>query len=213
MSTVSYEEFFKEVIPFVRDVPEFVALNAIRNACIEFCEETLFWRQVLDPLDIVVGQADYDLEVEANTEVAMIVSASLGSLVLGVKSDEELVALLGAKWRDNEGAIQYITQEDFATVRLCMTPDTATTEQLRLTVALRPLRSSTRIDRAIYERYAEIIGWGARARLHDTPQQSYSDEQAAAKFRKWFESGYGKAKISINRGRGRGPIVLRPQRV
>lgn len=213
MSTVSYEEFFKEVIPFVRDVPEFVALNAIRNACIEFCEETLFWRQVLDPMAVVVDQAEYDLEIEPNTEVAMIVSASLDDLSLEVKSDEELRKLLGANWREKTGGIQYVTQEDFATVRLCFTPDTATTSQLYFTVALRPLRSSTRIDRAIYERYAEIIGWGARARLHDTPQQSYSDENAAAKFRKWFESGYGKAKISINRGRGRGPMVLRPQRV
>ena len=50
MSEISYEVFLPEVMPFVRDVPEIVAVQAIRNAVIEFCEETHYMQENLDPM-------------------------------------------------------------------------------------------------------------------------------------------------------------------
>ena len=58
MTAVSYEVFLPEVMPYVHDVPEIVAVQAIRNACIEFCEET----QYLNPWDWTHGEREFQFE-------------------------------------------------------------------------------------------------------------------------------------------------------
>jgi len=211
--TVTYDYFFPEVIPFVRDVPEFVALNAIRNACIEFCEKSTYWRQIVDPITIVAEQAEYDLDIEAGTGVSQILSAYMGSRELAIMAPEGIKELIGPDWRDQTGMPMYVTSEEYNIIRVVMIPETTSDDDLSLTVALRPLRSSTKVSKDVYERYSEIIGFGARARLHDTPQQPYSDEESAMKFRKWFESGIGEAKIAANRARSRTVLYVRPPRV
>jgi len=211
--TSSYDDFFPEVIPYVRDCAEIVARNAIRNACIEFCEKSTYWRQIIDPITIVADQAEYDLDIELGTGVSQILTARLGSRDLPVMTAESLTETLGPDWRDQTGYPMAVISEEYNIIRVVPVPETATDEDLCLTVALRPLRSSTKVSKDVYERYSEIIGFGARARLHDTPQQGYSDQEAAIKFRKWFESGIGEAKIAANRARSRATLYVRPPRV
>lgn len=215
MSTVlvPYEDFLVEVLPYVRDVPEFVAVNAIRNACIEFCENSLYWREVLPDIEIVSGQAEYDVDTQLGASIAMIVTARIGRHHLKPEATESLDEKLGADWRTREGATNFITQDNASTVRLACVPGSTYEDPLTITAALRPDRGSAKVGRAVFERYAEVIGHGARARLHNTSGQPYSDPQEALKFRRWFETGYGEAKIAINRGLGRTNLVVRPPRI
>lgn len=210
MSAVPYDQFLPEVMPYVRDCPEFVAINAIRNACMEFCEKSTFVREQLPEIEVLQNQACYDLETITGTSVVMIMSATIGYRHLKPVALEELDSLIQGDWRTRTGPLTHITQEHYESVRLVMVPDQDYDDTLKITAATRPLRNSTKVARVVYERYAEIIGFGARARLHDTPGQPYNDETAAKKFRMWFESGYGEAKIAANRGRGRSALVVRP---
>lgn len=212
MSYVKYDEFLPEVLPYVRDVPEFVAIRAIRQACIEFCERTTFVREYLPDVTVVKGQPVYDLETIAGTSVVMVIQANIGTHQVKPNDAETLAQIFGGDWRTLSGPVDYILQESYTQVRLVMTPDTEYYDPLKLYVATRPLRKSSGCAGILYERYAEVIGFGARARLHDTPGQPYSDENAAKKFRMWFESGYGQATIAANRGHGRGPTMARPPR-
>jgi hypothetical protein len=214
MSQVEYSAFLPDVLPYVRDVPEFVAINAIRNACIEFCEESTWWRTTLGDITLVAGQSEYDLDVEVGCAVAAIMSAHIGRVKIQTVYEEFLVETIGPDWRTRTGPVQYLVHDgDFDTIRLAFVPDVVPEDPLQLHVAIRPIKTSTRVPKELYERWGEIIGFGARARLHDTPGQPYSNEEAAAKFRRWFESGYGDAKIQANRGRGRGPLMVRPPRL
>jgi hypothetical protein len=214
MSTVTFDQFFPEVLPYVRDCPEFVAINAIRNACIEFCDKSLYWREVLNPITLVVGQSTYPLDPVSNgATVAQIVSASIGISSLMSGNEEKLSQTIGADWRSRIGPVAYFVQDDLDNVVLAQVPDGSQSDPLIITAAIRPERTATKVDKELFDRYAEIIGFGARARLHDTPGQPYSDDTAAKKFRMWFESGYGEAKIAANRARGRGPLMVRPPRI
>lgn len=213
---VEYSAFLTDVLPYVRDCPEFVAINAIRNTCIEFCEKSTWWRQTFDPITLVVEQGEYDLDVEVGTGVAVILAAHLGQRPLQFQTPEYLTSVLGADWRTRPGPTQFITQDgDFTTVRLANPPTVISPEEAELTlhVALRPLKSSTRVPKELYERWSEVIGFGARARLHDTPGQPYANAEAAREYRKWFQSGIGEAKIQANRGRGRAVLTVRPPRI
>lgn len=213
MAWAQFEAFLPEVLPYVRECPEIAAINAIRNTCIEFCEQSQFLRYQHDPITIAIGQAEYDLEVPAGYGVCAIIACNLGYRPLVPKAEEELVRIAGPSWRTEPGSLSYIVQDTYDTVRVVAVPDQLQDDPLTLTLAIRPLRSAVKIDAVILERWSEVIGYGTRARLHDTPGQPYSDMEAAKRFRKWFQSGYGRAKIEANRGLGRGPIVALPNRL
>jgi len=214
MSQVEYSAFLPDVLPYVRDCPEFVAINAIRNACIEFCEKSTWWRTTLEDITLVAGQSEYDLDVEVGSAIAAIISAHIGKQPLRFGTEEKMVETIGPDWRTRQGPIHYIVHDgDFDTIRIAHVPDSAPDDPLTLHVALRPIKSSVRVPKELYERWSETIGFGARARLHDTPGQPYSNPEAAREYRKWFESGYGNATIQANRGRSRAPLIVRAPRV
>ncbi len=210
MSTVPYEAFLPEVLPYVRDCPEFAAINAIRNACAEFCLKSTYWRRSLEPVTLVPDQAEYDLDLDLGTGIAIIMQAYWDERPIVHASDEQLVVHYGRNWRELSGdGVNFITQDSLDTIRVVPTPNENITGRIHLHVALRPLRTSVRIDKVIFERFAEVIGFGARARLHDTPGQPYEDKEAALKYRKWFQSGYGQATIEVSKASGRGPLQVR----
>lgn len=213
MSMVPYEAFLPEVLPYVRDCPEFVAINAIRNACIEFCGQSLIVREVLPSIEIVAGQAEYALDIPLGSSVKSIIAAGIGLMKLHPNAEEQIALIFGSDWRTREGPVQFVMQDEPDTIRLVMVPTDAYDEPLNLTVALQPMRSSKTVQKIVYERWAETIGFGARARLHDTPGQPYADMEAASKYRRWFETGIGKAKIEANRALGRTNLVVRPPTV
>lgn len=212
MST-RYTKFLPEVMPYVHDCPEFVAVNAIRNACIEFCDKTLYLQYTHDPITLCPGQATYDLDLPEDTISARIMDGWFDNLPLTPKSEDELKRIFPMDWRQMEGRPQWVTQQDPTEVIVVPSPFYKSVDGLRLIVALRPTRDSLTIDDAIYDRYAEAIAFGAKARLYDTPGQPYSDASQAVKFRSWFEAAIGEAKIERNRGLTRSGLRVRPPRL
>ena len=79
MSEVSYDNFLVEVLPYVRDIPEVVALQAIKNAAIEFCQETRYIQDNLDAMAGITKIGTYDLEANEGTyKIADIVECWYG---------------------------------------------------------------------------------------------------------------------------------------
>lgn len=212
MSSVSYETFFPEVVPYVHDVPDLVATNAIRNACIEFCEKSDYIIYTHDPITILPRVSAYPLDLPCGTTVSRVIASWVGNLPITFKSQEDLLRIYPLDWRQMGGRPQYITQDIPDEVIVAPFSDYEMDDGLKLIVALKPTRSSTTVDKLIYERWAEHIGFGARARLYDTPNQPYYDPAQAVKFRTWFESAIGEAKMERNRGLTRNVTRVRPPR-
>lgn len=212
MSTTSYEAFFPEVLPYVHDVPEFVALNAIRNACIEFCEKSDYIIYTHDPITILPRVNTYELDLPTGTTLSRLIAGWVGNLPLTFKSEEDLQRIYPLDWRQMGGRPQYITQAVPEEVIICPFSDYKMPSGMKLIASLKPTRASTTVDSLIYERWAEHIGFGARARLYDTPNQPYYDPSQAVKFRTWFESAIGEAKMERNRGLTRNVTRVRPPR-
>lgn len=212
-STVSYEVFFPEVLPYVHDVPEFVAINAIRNACIEFCDKSLYIQYTLDPITIEANVSEYSLDLPKDTVSARVVAGWVGNLPLTFKSEEDLQRIYPLDWRAMGGRPQYLTQKVPWEVIIAPYSDYQMVDGMKLIIALKPSRDSTTVDRVIFERWVEAIGFGARARLYDTPNQPYYDPTSAAKYRTYFESAIGEAKTERNRGLTRNVTRVRPPRL
>lgn len=115
-------------------------------------------------------------------------------------------------WRDLESKPTYYTQLSRDAVTLCPKPTVSATGAIKMIVALRPTRTSTTIESDIFERWAEAIAYGARYRLHETPDQPYTDEAMAQKYLAFFRAAIGEAKIERNRGLTRAVMRVRPPR-
>jgi hypothetical protein len=199
--SVSYEAFFPEVLPFVRDVPEIVALQAVRNAAIEFCERSQFLQASLDPQPIIAGVTDYELDPDTGYRIVEILEAWNDSQLLIPKSIEELTRIYrSTNWQTISGNPYYFYRESQNVMRLAPTPQTTVANALRVRVAIAPTRASTTIADDVFERWLEHIAVGARARLYDTPNQPYHDPKAAILYTKRFVDACANVRRLVNKG-------------
>lgn len=211
--SVSYETFFPEVLPHFPSIPEIVVVNAIRNACIEFCDRTDWLYYTPDPISLIASEDEYSLDdVPTDTTVARIESAWASNLPLVPKAEADLRRIFGLDWRKQIGRPQYITQYVPETVVVVPAPMVAIPLGLELTLVLRPTRASTTVDDSLFERWAEVIACGAKYRLHETPGHAYESPEAAAKYRGLFIAGCAKAAIERQRGLTRTTLRIRPPR-
>lgn len=211
--TVEYEQFLSQVTQYVPDVSEFVAVDAIRNAAIEFCTKSLWWQLNLDPISVVVDQGNYPLETPADTKVVQIINAYFDENLLIPQSPDRLADIYRmGDWQTMTGSPQYITQIIKPEVQLVPIPFVPADNILRIRVALAPTRDSQEIDSEIYEQWAETIAMGARARLYSQPKQPYYDKQAATDAMKLFRYDINRARIAVNKGLTRAAMQVEYQR-
>jgi hypothetical protein len=213
MSSVAYSLFLPEVMQYVPDVPELVAENAIRSACIEFCERTRFWQDDSDPITLSAGTASYEVDLSASVKFVDIIEAWVNDRLVIPKSVEDLTRIFrGCDWRSLEGTPSYITR--MISTELIIVPKPAKAgEILRIRAAYAPTRTSTSISRTIFEEYLEAIAYGARARLYNTPKQPYFDKASALEFDKRFRTAISEARVRVNRGLTRASGQIEFQRI
>lgn len=202
--TVPFEQFLPEVVQYVPDVPEFVAINAIRNACIEFCEKSRYWQTDIPAVPLQSNVAEYTVQVPPESKFVDIVEAYADEVLLIPKSSEELARIYRyTDWRTVQGMPAYITRVNYPTVQVVPYLASATGQELSMRVALAPTRDATEIDEEIYEQFLEYISYGARGRLYSTPKQPYYDKNAAMDYTRMFRAGINEARTRVNKGLSR----------
>jgi len=147
MSDVSYEAFLPDVIQFVKDVPEIVAVQAIRNAAIQFCEKTRVLQTELTAMDSIEGVSVYPFEPDIGYKVVDIMEAWYGDQLLIPKAVEELTRIYRtSNWNDLDGNPYYYFRSRTQEITLVPKPQTSETAQIKLRVAVVPSRASSVID-------------------------------------------------------------------
>lgn len=214
MSEVSYELFLPEVMPYVRDVPELVAVQAIRNAVIEFCEETHYLQENLDP---IAGQKNvglYELcASDSNYKVVEIMQAYYGDQLLIPKAQEELNQIYRtSNWEDLIGNPYYYFRTRSDEMRLVTKPTVTEQNKLKVKAALAPKRASLTVTDELFERFLEQIAIGARARLYNTPNQPYYDPAAAGVYTKRFNDVMAEVRTRVYKGLTRAAARIEYQR-
>lgn len=214
MTTVSYEAFLPEVMPYVQDVPEIVAVQAIRNACIQFCEETHYLQENLDPITGQENVGEYDLDAnDSNYKVVEIMQAYYGDQLLIPKAQEELNQIYRtSNWEDLKGNPYYYFRPRASVVRLVTKPVITEQNKLKVKAAIAPKRSSTTVDEEIFERFLEYIAHGARARLYNTPNQPYYDPRTAMEYTKRFNDEMAEVRTRVYKGLTRAAARIEFQR-
>lgn len=199
--TVPYDEFLPEVMQFCPDVAEHVAINAIRNTCIDFCTKTYYWQIQIPSISVVNGQANYVMPTPADTKVVGIMSAYYDTNLLIPQPADTLASIYRmGNWQEVQGSPQYYTQIIKPEIILVPYPYEDRSAVLDLRVAIAPTRDSTEITSEIYENFLDEIANGARAVLYGTPGQPYFDRVSAKDSERVYRTGVSNARIAVNKG-------------
>jgi hypothetical protein len=212
--TVPYEQFLPEVMQFVPDVADLIAVNAIRNACIEFCERTRYLQIDVPYVPLVNGKASYPIVTPEGTKFVLPEVTYYNDVLLIPKSSDELASIYRmADWRQVKANPAYITRLIMPEIVVVPYPATVlSTDYLRCRISIAPTRDSTEVDSEIFEQFLEIISFGARSRLYGTPKQAYYDRGAADQYYRMFKYGISEARERITKGLSRDSVKAEYQR-
>lgn len=196
--------FLPFILPFVHACSNPAGMVAARFAAIEFCEKSDWLQYQVDPITVQAGIADYEIEAPEDSLPMRVKSATLvGTRTpLEPKTQDELTRLYG-DWRSQVGTPLYTTQINTNELILVPSPDTRIAAGLHMIVTLRPTNDAAEIDDDLYNRWAEPIGYGARARLMEMAGQPYFDPVNAPAARKVFTNAINMAKAERLRDIGR----------
>jgi hypothetical protein len=199
------------VLPDVPGVLQALALNAIRQAAIEFCEKSLAWNHEHDAVTVVANVNLYDYSKPANTVVVRPLQAWINKLEpIAFKTPGQLSELLG-DWRAAKGSPSFITQVRPSQFYLAPMPNRTIPLGLTLRIAVKPSRASTGLETYLYEDYLDAITAGAKARLFAMNKKPWANPGLAAECRADFDTKTREARDRVSRGYGPAKHRARPQ--
>jgi len=212
MATVPYSTFYPYLIPLVPHVADPVAEQAIRDACIEFCKGSMIWREPIDPISSIAGEAVYEFDIPTGAALAHIVDLYYDARYLWKKSVSEIAAKYSRDWMQRSGTPIAYTMLNSDEITLVPNPDKSLPNALTGVLALAPSRKSTTVNDYVYEDYAEEIARGAASKLMAIPNQQWSDLKTALMYRKQFVSDIANARGHVNQAHMQAPISVHLRR-
>ena len=191
----AFTGFLPEVLPSVPGCPIPMAINAIRNAAIQLCQESSWLTYTPAAIDIVAGTSEYALTPPTGSLVSDVLWAAHNDQNLTAKTEAQLDMLSGT-WRTDSGDPVYYTFISRATriIRLVPTPTTALTGGLKLRYAIKPTPTATTVDDTVFEEWHEYIAAGALMRLLEIKDKPWSSQAEADRQLGIFAAGVMLAK-------------------
>lgn len=214
----AYEDFFPNILPEVPGAAEMVVANAVKNAVIEFCEKSLILQRDHDPITLLEGIVDYDLEPPAGYLVIKVMKAWLENNELSplapdfVREAAVYNRLFSSYQKANSTPRAYL-QKDERTISVWSPPEKKYPNGLTLRVALKPTRASTEVEDVILEDYAEVIASGALSRLMMSAGKPYNNLDMAAVHKGLFQQGINVARSRALHGQVRSNLSVKLRRI
>lgn len=197
MATVPYTQWQPFVQVYVPDCPQALIVEAVRQSCIEFCQESRFWRKELDAFYTVATDAEYELTPPTDSAIADILVIKVNKEPVEPKTQDDLEAIY-SEWREQNGKPKYFFMRDKTNIVLVPIPDAA--YPVRLLVALKPTQTAQGVDLIIFEEHKEAIKFGALAYLMMMPNVAWTDQQSSIFYKQQFEEKTNKAKVKAEQG-------------
>lgn len=203
------EAFFPSLMPRVAGCPEPVALQALRDAAMEFCDMTCIVVAVTEPQPTFLGQSRYTLALPTGTQVTRLLRAWMGKRELGVAQRAAQPLAAHENTSDATGTPSIVAMTAADTVNLLPAPDIPSIAPLAVQVALRPTPDATALADDLYMFWRDAVVGGALARIASTPGRPYSDANQAALGASMFNAGLSAARREFHRSRSAAPLVAR----
>jgi hypothetical protein len=211
----NYDVFYPEVLPEVPGCPAALALQAIRNTVIEFCEKSLIHQVTQDPLTLLPNLSDYDLDPPSKQQRVQKImrvwfkGAEIGPVAPDDVATPDVYAANIPGYTPTKGPTQGYTQKEFGTVSFMPIPDQRYVNAITMRVALVPTRDSTSFEDFLFEQWGEFIACGAKARLMLNPGKPYTNVEAATVNQGRYMTALNDARQRAIRGNVRSDLMVR----
>lgn len=212
MATLS--DFYPYILPQVPGCPELTADVAIRSALIEFCEKSLIIQRDLDPVTVVKGIVDYDIDPPANQLVTRVMRVWYKDKELtptapdNVNSSEVYNQLFPDADKSRSDPRIFL-QKDERTFTIFPIPMDTVANGLTVRAALKPTRTTETVEDVLFEDYAETVAQGALYRLLSIPGKPWMNGPASAAALAMFNSTINVARQRASRGHTRADLRVR----
>ncbi|MFB9244946.1 hypothetical protein [Massilia antarctica] len=201
-------DFFAHVLPYVTGCSYPLAEQHIRDICIDFCSHAPVAQVATDPLDVVHGERQYDIDTPSESVATIILEAAYYARPLRiVKTGDMHLACLqgrtGEPWSIQQAATNVFT--------LDATPTQDAAQAIKLLVATRPTRTADTVADVLLDDYAFDIGQGVVGRLMRIAGHEFTNLAAAGLYTREYEIARTAARIRAEQSFGRTASRVRPR--
>ena len=171
---------------------------AIRQATIEFCRDTLWWVEELDPETVQAGQVEVDIPVPSQTQVVSLEQVKLDDVFLRPRGRDDRMygsGVEGYEWAEPS--------------MLRFHPGAPRDGEIRVRAALAPTVTATAADEAVMSTWREAIVDAALTRLYLIPNQPFSNPEAAVYRDSRYKRSVVRARMDTNKARTRSRLRVR----
>lgn len=207
--SVAWSEYLFEVMPETPDCPDAIAINAVRNAAIEFAEFTSAWREWLT-VNVVASQPNYTL------------TPTTGKVVIGLQAyykessipflDLEQMRYQGDWPEDTGDQPKGVMMTTPGTLLVYPVMDENLPDPIEVLCSIKPARTDASGPDHFYEDWIEVIAHGAKYRLLSMEGRPWYNGNGAIDSRNKFRSGMREARIRYSRMNNKKETVIRPRR-
>ncbi|MFB9246529.1 hypothetical protein [Massilia antarctica] len=201
-------DFFSQVLPYVTGCSYPLAEQHIRDICIDFCIHAPVAQLMTDPLDVISGERQYDIETPSGTVATIILEAAYYTRPLRIlKTGDMHVASLQGRTGEPSG-IQQAAANVFT---LDATPTQDAAQAIKLLVATKPARTADTVADVLLDDYAFEIGQGVIGRLLRITGHEFTNLAAAGLYTRDYEIARTAARIRAEQSFGRTTSRVRPR--
>lgn len=193
MANTRYEDLLPFVLPEVHGCSEPLAEQAIREAVIEFCQQSRIWIYLCDPADSVAAQPNYDIDLPTDTSLVELFSVRINGEKLTPKSVDDLDNEC-RDWMTETGMPRHYAQFDDDEFYCYPAPQEARSGNVTVRLILKPSQASSGFPAWINERYQKGIVAGAKSILMMKQGTSWYNPGAAGMYDGTFHEAWSTAR-------------------
>lgn len=193
----TWTDLLPYVIPYVRGVPEELAVHHIRLAAIEFCRRTDLLRR-LNIFDVQEGVTDYFFEVDNCYVPVRVLNVCFDKHKYFPKSGESCCHVgCHTFWLD-----------DPCSINISKPPQKDIAGGLEVTISIAPSQDACVFDEYLYQEWAEVIAHGALERIFTIPDTNWFNQNLAVMYRDKFRVGIGHGRNKNFLRHASGPMMM-----
>ncbi len=199
-------EFLPEVLPHVPGCPQPVAVNAVRNAVIEFLADTGLLEQTV-AVSLSPEEVEYSIDVDTGRVATTVVRAACNGQIV-TPSSPAMLQGQNPLWHAERGMPRHVF---IRSGMLVVVPIPVKAGELSVTFSCSYSRRTEKVDDFVLEDWIEAVSYGALSRLFALPGP-FVNEQRAMVFRSLFVSEKDRAKVSRLTGSAEQSLHMLPRR-
>ena len=214
-TTRTFLSLVQRLITSVPGCPQPVVAQYVRDAAIDACERTLAWRYEQPMIRLTPGVYEYPYEQPTGSEVHAFLTAAVNGRPVAPVTLEDIHRFY-PDWPNLDPSRRadprYIFQLDVDNFALAPIPSDDESYDLKMIVALKPLRDSTGMDKTAMDDLENVIMHGALRDLLVLPNKNWSDRELASFHAKQYisKTAERRARAMLGAGRASVSVQMRP---